>query len=337
MDSGLYSILQLKPVIRGLLFLLIGLPFIVQAQQKEIPRDTTYTVASTYKKLVKDYPDIKPVLPFSIKGITQKMNAVYLRLDDTPYGKRELHADVFFPDKKGKYPALVLIHGGGWRSGDKSMNTPLAQQLAGKGFVVISVEYRLSLEVKYPAAIHDIKSAIRWARAQAKEFKIDVDRIAIGGASAGGQLASLIGATNGNRQFEGNAGNTTYSSAVQAVIDMDGLLDFTHEENLKVKRTENSADVFWLEGFYEQVPDKWREASALNWVNRNTPPFLFINSSQIRFAAGYGEMAAKLNAFGIYNEVHKLEGSPHSYWLFEPWFNPTVQYIENFLNTVFKK
>src|SRR5688572_23229249 len=122
-------------------FLILFAAASVGAQQNKIPRDTTYTVASTYTKLIKDYPTIKPVLPFSIKGIVQKRDEVYLTLENTPYGKRELHADVFFPKKKGKYPALILIHGGGWRSGNKSMNTPMAQQLAAKGFVVISVEY----------------------------------------------------------------------------------------------------------------------------------------------------------------------------------------------------
>jgi len=306
------------------------------AAQPEIPRDTTYTVASTYKKLRKDYPDIKPVVPFSIKGIIQKMDQVYLTHEHTPYGRRDLHADVFLPKRKGRYPALLLIHGGGWRSGNKSMNTPMAQQLASKGFVVVSVEYRLSLEAKYPAGIEDIKAAVRWTRAHADELRIDTTRMAVGGASAGGQLASLIGATNGLRMFEGNVGNTAHSSAVQAVIDMDGLLDFMSEENLAVKRNENSADVFWLEGSHEQIPDKWKEASAVTWVTKDTPPYLFINSSQVRFHGGCKQMVEKLNSFGIYNEVHKLEGSPHSYWLFDPWFNPTVRYIEDFLNTVFK-
>jgi len=307
----------------------------VQLAAQAIPRDTTYTVNSTYKKLLKEYPAIKPVKPFSMKGIREEKDQVYLSLRATPYGDRDLHVDVFYPSKKGKYPALLLIHGGGWRSGNKSMNTPMAQQLAARGFVVISAEYRLSLEAKYPAAIHDLKAAIRWMRANAKKYRIDSDRIAVGGASAGGQLASLIGATNGIEFFEGTAGNTSASSEVQAVIDMDGLLDFTSEANLAVKRNENSADVFWLQGSYDQIPERWKEASALTWVNQKTPPFLFINSSQTRFHGGCNEMDEKLRSFGIYSEVQKLEGSPHSYWLFDPWFESTVKYMEVFLRKVF--
>jgi pectinesterase len=215
------------------------------------------------------------------------------------------------------------------------MNTPMAQVLASRGFVVVSAEYRLSLEAKYPAAVHDLKAAIRWMRAHAREYKIDPDRIAIGGASAGGQLASLIGTTYGQSAFEGQLGYGEYSSQVQAVVDMDGLLDFTAPESLALKRNDYSADVLWLEGYYDTIPDKWRQASALFWVSQTSPPFLFINSSQTRFHAGCKDMADQLNRFGIYNEVHKLEGSPHSYWLFHPWFDPTVNYIEAFLNKVF--
>jgi len=102
-----------------------------------------------------------------------------------------------------------------------------------------------------------------------------------------------------------------------------------------LKRTEKSADVFWLEGFYEQNADRWKEASALTWVNKNSPPFLFINSSQLRFHAGCNDMVAKLTEYGIYTEVHKLEDAPHSYWLFHPWFEPTTAYIETFLKKVF--
>lgn len=216
------------------------------------------------------------------------------------------------------------------------MNTPMAQRLAGKGFAVISVEYRLSLEAKYPAAVYDIKSTVRWVRENASAYKIDDRFIAVAGASAGGQLATLAGATNGEQKFEGVEGKQKFASNVQAVIDMDGLLDFTDAESLAVKRTENSADVFWLEGSYDQIPERWKEASAINWVTPGDPPFMFINSSQTRFHAGCAGMVEQLKKRNIYTEVITLQGAPHSYWLFDPWFEPTVQHIATFLTNVFK-
>jgi pectinesterase len=328
----------------GMLKILICAGFILcignaraQHNSAQIPKDTTYTVASTYQKLVKQYPFIKVVLPKFSSDVRQFSDVVYFTNAETPFGKRELRADVFVPNTENRnFPAILMIHGGGWRSGDKSLNTPMAQRLARDGFVVVSVEYRLSLEAKYPAAVDDLKLAIHWMRTHAHEYRIDTRRIALAGCSAGGQLASLLGVTLGNNRADGN-NNADSSNRVQAVVDMDGLLDFADPESLAIKRTENSADVFWLEGFYEEIPNRWKEASALTWVNHDSPPFLFINSSQTRFHAGCAKMVDRLNAYGIYNEVHSLEGAPHSYWFFDPWFEPTTTSIVKFLNKVFNK
>lgn len=301
--------------------------------QTVIPKDTAYTVWSTHQKLVKHYPQIVPVQPFQLAGVKEAYDVPY-----TTLGERVLHADIFYPDNsKKKNPAVVLIHGGGWRSGDKSMNTPLAQQLAVKGYVAMSVEYQLSLEAKYPAAVYNIKAAVRWLRANANKYNIDEKQIAIIGGSAGGQLASLTGATNGNQAFEGHHGHEKFSSSVQAVVDLDGLLDFTDEENLAVKRNAFSADVFWLGGAYDSIPDIWRNASALYHVDKHTPRFLFINSSQTRFHAGCRQMVEKLKSLNIDAQVVKLEDAPHSYWLFHPWFEPMTNHIIVFLDNVFKK
>jgi acetyl esterase/lipase len=161
--------------------------------QPEIPRDTTYTVWSTYQKLKKQYPLIREVKPFQNLTIVQRADVVYATVEDNG-SKRLLKSDLFYPTNiKKKLPGVVLVHGGGWRSGDRSMNTPLAQQLASKGFIVMSVEYQLSLEAKYPAAVHNLKAAIRWLRSKSGELLLDESKIAIIGGSAGGQLASLMG------------------------------------------------------------------------------------------------------------------------------------------------
>ena len=200
----------------------------------------------------------------------------------------------------------------------------------------MSVEYQLSLEAKYPAAVYNLKAAVRWLRSNAQQFNLNENYIAIIGGSAGGQLAALIGATNDNPQFEGNHGYSEFSSQVQAVVDLDGLLDFMDLENLAVKRTSMSADVFWLEGHYDSIPDKWREASPLYQVTEKSPPFLFINSSQSRFHAGYKAMVAQLASMNIKYEIVELKDAPHSYWFFEPWFRPMTNSIISFLNQTSK-
>lgn len=325
---------QSKPY--RILFILSSLVFSMENSQSQIPTDTTYTVWSTHQKLIKQYPQISPVKPFHGLAITQQVDVTYATVEynDAP---RQLKADIFYPKKANKkLPGVILVHGGGWRSGDKSMNTPLAQQLAATGFVAMSVEYQLSLEAKYPAAVYNLKAAVRWLRSKGNEFNLDANNIAIIGGSAGGQLATLIGATNGNEEFEGNHGYPEFSSDIQAVVDLDGLLDFMDPENLAVKRNAQSADVFWLEGHYDSIPDKWKTASALYNVTKKSPPYLFINSSQTRFHAGCNSMVAKLNSLGIQSKVVDLNDAPHSYWLFEPWFTPMTSSIVEFLNYTLK-
>jgi acetyl esterase/lipase len=319
------------------IFFLISLQAFSQKPQPEIPRDTTYTVWSTNNKLQKQYPHIQIVKPFENSAIVQQLDVTYATLERTG-NNRELKADIFYPKStKGKLPGVVIVHGGGWRSGDKSMNIPLAQHLASKGFIVMSVEYQLSLEAKYPAAVHNLKAAIRWLRSKSKELKVDDKHIAIIGGSAGGQLASLVGATNGNMEFEGNDGHAKFSSNVQAVVDLDGLLDFTDAENLSITRNESSADVFWLGGFYDSIPDVWKTASPVYQVTSKSPPYLFINSGQTRFHAGCNAMVKKLNSLGVRSEVVPLKDAPHSYWFFEPWFTPMTEHIVKFLNQTLKK
>lgn len=321
---------------RGKIFVfLLVLSFLpASAQQLTVPVDTSYSVASTYHKLKKQFPHIT-IAKRNSDDVRVISDVVYHIIDATPFGRRELHADIFLPfDVKKKLPAIIMIHGGGWRSGNKSMNTTMSLALASRGFAVVSVEYRLSLEAKYPAAVDDVISAIRWTRQNAHQYQIDKEKIALVGYSAGGQLASLVGAAQGNIEFQ-NQKKLDDSYEVQAVVDLDGLLDFTDKETLAVKRNPTSADIAWLGGSYEEIPERWKEASALTWINRDAPPFLFINSSQTRFHAGCENMVRRLNEYGIYNQVVKFDDAPHSFWFFNPWFDPMIDSMATFLNKVF--
>jgi len=307
-----------------------------QAQPEGIPVDTTYTPVIAWSKIKKDYPYTQIALPVLPKGVISENNLIYATLDKTPYGKRDLHLDIFRPSGTGKFPVLVMIHGGGWRSGNKTMEAPMAQQIAAAGFVTVPVEYRLSPEADYPAAVHDIKAAIRWLRANAEKYNIDTARIAIEGNSAGGQLAALVGMTNNLVQFEGNEGVTNQKSNVHAIIDIDGLVDFLAPGSLNLIRNSDSPDVAWLGGQFLEKPGTWKEASPIFWVNQNSVPILFINSTQHRFHAGSDELLGLMSQFKIYSEEHTIPDTPHTFWLFHPWFEPTVNYMVAFLKKQFK-
>lgn len=303
--------------------------------ERSAPAAVPYNAATTYAKLVKAYPFIRIA--------DTRTGAETVTIGGIGYvdrGQRSLQLDLYLPAPatrgRGPLAAVVLVHGGGWRSGQRSNMAPLAARLAARGIAAAVIDYRLADEARYPAAIHDVKAALRWMRANSAAHGIDPQRIAVAGGSAGGQVASLAGVTNGMARFDPDGAGSAVSSAAQAVINIDGLSDFTspaartHEDDPKKKP---SAAGFWFGGSYAQAPGLWREASPTFYVNRGTPPMLFIGSAQPRFAVGREEMVEKMTAAGVATEVVMLPDSPHSFWLFEPWIDPTADSIATFLHT----
>ncbi|UOQ67462.1 alpha/beta hydrolase [Hymenobacter volaticus] len=324
-------------LLRWLIALSCLLPFLaspVEAQQLPAPRDTSFTVYSAFIKAKKNNPAIsvaRPTLPSTVQA---KMNLTYCTI-----GNRNLQLDIFRPiaNRKKGYPAVLFIHGGGWRSGDRLQHVPMAQQLAAVGYVTVTAEYRLSTEAVYPAAVMDLKAAIRWMRANAKAYAIDTTKIAVWGFSAGGQLAALLGTTNDDKTLEGDACYPSHSSSVQAIVDVDGTLAFIHPESGEGNDSKGpSAATYWFGASKTEKPELWHQAGALNHVTGATPPIVFINSSVDRMHAGREDMIKKLDAFHIYHEVHSFPDAPHTFPLFNPWFEPTLKYTVAFLNKVFK-
>lgn len=294
--------------------------------QISFPVDTSYTVNSAFNKSVKKFPQIEIVKPDFFENVIEIKDLVYKNIDD-----RKLHLDAFYNKNEQLKPAVILIHGGGWKSGNKSHMVPMAQYIASKGYACFAVEYRLSPEAIFPSAIFDIKNAIQFIKANAKEFKIDTNKVAILGCSSGGQMAALIGTTNNNKNFEYFNHSYNQSSSVHAIIDIDGVLAFKHPES-----SEGEMASLWLGGNADEKLETWKEASALTHTDKNTPPVLFIGSQYPRFLAGKNDMIKILDKYGIYNQVETIENSPHTFWLFHPWFAATVQLVTNFLDKTLK-
>ena len=297
-------------------------------------RDTSYSNYSALKNSLKTNPEAKLISENTPANILEERNIVFANT-----GTRDLELDAFYPKNKSKKlrPAILIIHGGGWRTGNRSQHIPLAQRLAALGYATFTAEYRLSTEALYPAAVHDLKAAVRWIRANAKKYEIDTNKIASMGFSAGGQLSALLGNTNNLPKFEGSIGNLKKSSKINAIIDIDGILAYIHPESGEGDdRKSISAATYWFGFSKNENPELWHEASALTHAGKNTPPTLFLNSSVDRMHAGRDDYRKKLDTFGIYSEVHSFENSPHSFCLLSPWFEPTVEFIDKFLIKVFK-
>lgn len=296
-------------------------------------RDTSYNILNEYNKHRKNYPGLQIVQEYAYPYITDKKNIPFCKTKE-----RELKLDVFQPVEKAskKRIAILFIHGGGWRSGNKAMHYPLLQQLAALGYVCITPEYRLSTEALYPAGVYDIKSAIRWVRKNASTYNIDVNKIVVAGHSAGGELAAFMGATNGKKEFEGNGCYKEISSKVNAVIDLDGTLAFIHPESGEGDDSKRiSAATHWFGYSKTENPELWKQAAPLTHVGKHTPPTQFINSGVARMHAGREDFIQVLKQHKVYSEVRTFEGSPHSFILFNPWFDTTVVYIDKFLGRVF--
>lgn len=304
----------------------------LRLQPSGIP-DTSFSVKGSYLHEIARHPNIRiadSTMPASVQVVR---NIAYRT---TPAGKKLL-LDIYKPKRKRKalQPAVLMAHGGGWRSGDRTHNNTLARRLAAKGYACITADYSLSTHALYPAGVHDLKAAVRWIRSRGNEYGIDTARIAILGFSAGGELAAFVGATNGNPEFEGVTSENEGSGTVQAVVDIDGTLAFIHPESGEGDDSKSiSAATYWFGYSKAQRPDLWNEASPLTHVSAQTPPFLFINSSVARMHAGRTDFIQKLNAFGTYSEVKTFPDAPHTFMFFDPWFEPTLATVAGFLSKV---
>lgn len=294
---------------------------IVTAQM--VVRDTSYTVYSSFVKEKKKRPYIQIVKP-SLDGLTVWENVDYKKINKY----RSLKLNIYRPDSsRRKLPAVIMIHGGGWNSGDLSMQIPLAANIARQGFVCIPVEYRLIPEALYPAGVRDLEDVVKWVYKNAGKYGIDKSKIAVSGCSAGGQLAGLLGAENKD-------------GIIRAVVNIDGISTFMEESNVeraqKARDTNGKmpVDAIWLGGTYKEKPDHWEQASALSHVTAKSAPVCFINSSIPRFHNGRDEMIVKLNKLHIYSEVHEIEDTPHTFWLFYPWHEQAVNYAVAFLQKI---
>jgi acetyl esterase/lipase len=197
-------------------------------------------------------------------------------------GGHELKLDIAYPKAgKGKIPAVIYIHGGGWSMGDKDPNQALIY--AKNGFAGIAIQYRLSGVALFPAAVHDCKAAIRWVRANAEKYGIDPDRIGIMGESAGGHLVALLGTSGGDKFLEGDGPYGEYSSRVQAVVDNFGPIDLMNlkETPSPMDPTATSGPITaWLGKPAKDVPELAKKANPITYLDAGDPPVLMMHGDK---------------------------------------------------------
>jgi acetyl esterase/lipase len=198
-------------------------------------------------------------------------NVVYGEVDG-----QKLKLDIYMPKKRDQpQPAIVLIHGGSYTGYDKSTMAGMAAVLARAGFVAFAIDYRLLRPKQkknlWPAQLEDCQRAVRWIRQHAAQYNLDTANIGAWGHSSGGQLAAMLGMTDAR-----DPADPGISSRVQAVVDVDGISNFTIDHD-------PDGDALWaifFGGTEAEKPDVWRMASPVYNVNADDPPFLVVHGTR---------------------------------------------------------
>jgi len=214
---------------------------------------------------------------------------------------------------EGPFPAVLCIHGGGFRAGTRESYDNLCVKLAQRGYVAATVTYRLAPKHKFPAAVHDTKAAVRWLRANAKLLNIDPTRIGVTGGSAGGHLAQFLGVTANVPQFEGTGGNEDQSSSVTCVVNVYGPSDFTKSYGKSVDAHEVLP--LWFGGNLETARALHIQGSPLYWVTPAAAPTLCIHGTEDKYVAHEQAewIVEKLRAATVEADLLTLQGAGHGF------------------------
>ncbi len=238
----------------------------------------------------------------------------------------ELKLDASYPaTAKGRWPAIVYVHGGSWTGGDK--RSAVTQQdrvaLAEAGFLVASINYRLAPEYRFPAMIEDAKCAVRYLRAHADEFNLDPGRIGAFGNSAGGHIVALLGLADESAGWDVGQ-YLDHSSAVGAVADLYGPTDLTTLVD------NNREGVFRNEDLMA--------ASPVNHVTENAPPFLILHGDKDSLVplAQSQALYARLKEYGAQAELVVVRGGGHGFTPADsPDMDPTREEVRHMVVAFF--
>jgi acetyl esterase/lipase len=261
-------------------------------------------------------------------------------------GKR-LRLDVYRPASAsrrravahgGRRPCILQIHGGAWIIGDKrEQGIPLLRHLASRGWVGFNVNYRLSPGATFPDHLVDVKAALAWIRGHADEYDIDPDFVVVTGGSAGGHLAALMGLTANDARYQ--PGFEHADTSVQAVVPFYGIYDFTNRNATTAPEFQRwLAEPLVIKAFLDEEPERFADASPLDHIRPDAPPFLVIHGDKDTLAPVedarefVAELATVSSSPVVYVELH---GAQHAFDVFgSPRTRRMVRAVERFLYVV---
>jgi acetyl esterase len=226
--------------------------------------------------------------------------------NDVQYGVangKRLLLDAYVPAADGEKlrPAVLLIHGGGFRAGDKRSFEPEARRLAEKGWVAFSVNYRLDEPTAFPAEVEDVQTAVRWVRSNASDYLVDPERIGALGESAGGHLTAML-ATSGS-------GARDRDARIRVGVAWSGPMDLTELARLRGDQW----GVPLLGCNLAACPERFAEASPINHVDRTDAPLFLINSTDELVPRTQAvAMASRIEDLGAVTQLQIIPGTRHA-------------------------
>jgi acetyl esterase/lipase len=253
-------------------------------------------------------------------------------------GKR-LRLDVYRPAASGRgRPCIMQIHGGAWMIGDKrEQGLPLLRHLASHGWVGFNVNYRLSPGATFPDHLVDCKAALAWIRGHAEEYGIDPDFVVVTGGSAGGHLTAMMGLTANDAQYQ--PGFEHADTSVQAAVPFYGVYDFTNRNDTMAPEFHRwIAEPYVIKAFLDEEPERFADASPLDHVRADAPPFLVVHGDKDTLApvedarAFVASLSAVSTSPVLYVELH---GAQHAFDVFgSPRTRRMVRAVERFLYVI---
>ena len=256
--------------------------------------------------------------------MSKTADVIYKQIGDT-----SLALDLYKSrDSNAPEPLILIIHGGYWKAGDKSRHVPNAVEFTDLGYTVAAINYRLSDDHKFPAAIEDVRDAIKYLTDHAADFNIDSEQIVTYGASAGGHLSAFIGlAANTPGKFYVEGINP---AAIKGIISLYGMHDLT----LPTQREHPFTQQF-IGNPYDEASETYWEASPINHVDKNDPPVLLVHGSLDGSVSvrNSDKLAAKLMEVGVPYTYDRVEGWSHGMVNFSPIGERILWHCYQFLKT----
>ncbi|WP_416307488.1 alpha/beta hydrolase fold domain-containing protein [Neptunicella sp. SCSIO 80796] len=267
--------------------------------------------------------------------ITPKLPKGVSYLHDVPIGKIDgvtLSMEIALPavvNSKPR-PALVAIHGGAWRKGNKNKFAGKIISFAKQGYVGVSLMYRLAPDYQFPAQVEDVKAGIRFLKVHHQQYAIDPDRIIAIGASAGGHLATMLGTTGNDDSFNQHGLWTDVDSSVFAVVNFSGpTTNFLSDFSINW-----SSMALFLGGNPKEIPNIARAAMPITYLDKNDPPIFIAHGDADKIVPVQmsRDLAKAYQALGIHYEYHELAGGGHSLKPTHPQiFNQSLEFIAQLL------